>query len=635
MKNQDEMLDALRKSAGSWVAKIFIGLLVLSFAVWGIADIFGGQRGNALATVGEEEITEEQYREAFRRELQQLSQRLGQQLSVEQARRLGVDRQVLQRLVSQAALDSRIKSFGLAVPDKAIADRIVRDRIFQNARGRFDRRRFEQLLANNGFTEEAYVATERRNILRAELAGIVDRAVDAPDELVKAVFRQQNETRAVRYFVLPSAAAGNAPEPSDAEVKAYYDANKRRFTAPEFRTLTLLRLEPADLADTVQVSDEDLRRAYEDRADDYVTPERREIEQITFAGLEQARAARKRIDSGADFLAIARERGLAEVDYRLGTVTRKDIADAAVAKAAFEVPDGQISQPIQGLLSVVLVRAKVVSPEKRKSFGQVRDDLKASIATEKAQEEVINMHDAVEDARAGGSTLAEVSATLNLPLIRIDAVDRAGKGPDGKTAGDIPSSAEVLNTAFESDVGVENDPVDTRNNGYVWVDVEEITPEASRAFDEVRAEARELRILEKRREMLFEQARALVGRARAGTTLDELASGAGQPVKQSEAMRRRDVSAAFSATAIANIFRQSANGLTLAPAADGNGFLIMQVTDIAVPDFDAAADDTRALSQQLERGLGEDLLQQYLNGLQETLGVSVNSAVWNSLRGDS
>lgn len=629
------MLDALRKSAGSWVAKIFIGLLVLSFAVWGIADIFGGQQGNALATVGEEEITEEEYREVFQRELQQLSQRLGQQLSVEQARQLGVDRQVLQRLVSQAALDSRIKSFGLAVPDKAIADRIVKDRMFQNSQGQFDRRRFEQLLANNGFTEEAYVATERRNILRAELAGIIDRAVNAPDELVKAIFRQQNETRVVRYFVLPSTAAGDAPQPTDAEVKAYYEANKRRFTAPEFRTLTVLRLEPQDLAETVNVADEDLRRAYEDRADDYVTPETREIEQITFASVEQAQAARTRIESGTDFLAIAKERGLADVDFKLGTVTRKDIVDAAVAKAAFEVPDGQVSQPIQGSLSVVLVRAKVVSPEKRKTFEEVKDALRTSIATEKAQEEVINMHDTVEDARAGGSTLAEVSAQLNLPLIRVDAVDRTGKGPDGKTIDDIPSPTEVLNTAFDSDVGVENDPVDTQNNGYVWVDVEEITPEASRAFDEVKTEALDLWIQEKRREALFEQARAIVDKGRAGTTLDALAGTAGQQVKQSKAMRRRDVSAEFSATAIANIFRQAANGLTLAPTADGNGFLIMQVTNVTVPNFDAAANETKALSGQLQRGLGEDLLQQYLNGLQETLGVNVNSGVWNSLRGDS
>lgn len=629
------MLDALRRGAGTWVAKIFIGLLVLSFAVWGIADIFSGRQGTALATVGEVEISEVEYRDVFQREIQQLSQRLQQQLSVEQARQLGVDRQVLQRLISQAALDSRIQSFKLAVPDQAIADRIIKDRVFQDSQGRFDRGRFELLLANNGFTEEVYIATERRNILRAELAGIVDQAVDIPDTMVKAIHKQQNETRETRYFVLPAAAAGELAAPSDEELKSYYDANKRRFTAPEFRTLTLLRLEPSDLVSTISVSDEELRKVYEDRSVDFVTPERREVDQITFPDEEQAKAARARIESGTDFLEIAKERGLKQVDYALGTVTQKDILDAEIGKAAFALPDGTVSQPVKGSLATVILRAKVVTPEQRRSFDDVKTELKNSIALERAQEEVINIHDTVEDARAGGSTLVEISTQLNLPLIKIDAVDRSGMDEDGKAIETIPSSAEVLNLAFESDVGVENDPVDTQNNGYVWVDVDVITPEALRPLEDVKAEASDLWTKEKLREKLFERAQALVEKGRQGTSLDELAKSTGQTVQQSKPMRRRDASGDFSATALANIFRQAQNGLTLAPKADGDGFLIMQVAKITVPEYKPDQPEARSLTTQLKRGLGEDLLQQYLNGLQEDLGVSVNSNVWNSLRGGS
>jgi peptidyl-prolyl cis-trans isomerase D len=504
------MLDALRRGAGTWVAKVFIGLLVLSFAAWGIADIFSGRQGTALATVGDEEITEAEYREVFQRELQQLSQRLGQQISVEQARQLGVDRQVLQRLVSQAALDGTAKSFGLAVSDEAIAQRIGSDPLFRNARGQFDRARFEQLLANNGFTEAAYVSVERRNILRSQLAGIVDRAVTVPVEMVKAVHRQQNETRIAEYFVLPPDRAGEIAAPSPEEMKEYYEANKRRFTAPEFRTLTVLRLEPKDVAATIAISDEDIKRAYEDRHDEFGTPERRDVEQITFASETEAAEASARLSEGADFVAIATERGMKPVDYKLGVVTRDEIADPEVAEAVFALDEGQVSKPIKGTLSVVIARVLKTVPEERKSYDEIKTTLRDQLALEKAQEEISNLHDAVEDARAGGSTLAEIANKLNLPLIRVDAIDRNGNGPDNKPIETIPAAPRVLNVAFQSDVGVENDPVDTPDDGYAWVDVEEVTPEANRPFDEVKAEVSELWIAERKREKLFETATALV-----------------------------------------------------------------------------------------------------------------------------
>ncbi len=627
------MLEALRKGAGSWIAKIFIGLLVLSFAVWGINDIFTGQSSTSLATVGDQKVTEYQFQEVFQRELRQLSQRLQQQVSVDQARQLGVDRQVLQRLISQAALDDQVASFTLAVPDQAIADRIVKDRLFQNAQGKFDRLRFEQVLANNGFNEQTYVAVERQNILRAEIAGIVDRGVTIPIEMIKAIHRQQNEARTAEYFVVPASKAGKIAEPTDAEQNEYYDANKRRFTAPEFRTLSILRLDPSDLAKGIDISEENLKKAFEDRKDGYVTPERREILQMAFTSTEEAQKAYDRISSGTDFVDIAKERKLTEVDYVLGTVTRAALPDKAIAQAAFELAEGAVSPPVSGKLATVVLKVLKIEPEDRKTFADVKADLQNQLSLEQAQEEVANMHDTVEDARAGGSTLAEISEKLNLPLINVDTIDRNGLGADGKAVKDIPATTEVLRVAFESDVGVENDPIDTANEGYAWVDVDEVTPEAVRPFDEVAAEIKTLWVSEKRRDALFKFAQGLVDQGRDGKTMAELAAATGETVQTTEAMRRRDVSDVFSATAISNLFQQKDGGWTLAPIGKGDGMLIMRVASVTAPEFPKDTAEVKSLSQQLDRGLGEDLLQQYLNGLQETLGVTVNAEIWERLRG--
>ncbi len=629
------MLEALRKGAGSWIAKIFIGVLVLSFAVWGISDIFTGRTGTALATVGEQQISEEEYREVFQREIRQLSQRLNQQISVDQARQLGVDRQVLQRLMSQAALDNQVQAFNLAVPDQAIADRIVSDRIFQDARGQFDRTRFEQVLNNYGYTEQSYVAAERRNILRAEIAGIVDKSVSLPDVMIRAIHRQQYEKRSAKYFTLPASKAGEIAEPTEAEKKAYYEANKRRFTAPEFRTLAILRLEPSDLANTIDVDEATLRQAYEERKDNYIKAERRNVQQIVYGSADEAQAALNKINAGASFVDIAAEKGLKEVDYNLGLVAKSEIPDASIAEAAFSLEPNRVSEPVNGALGTALLNVTMIEPEQVKTFEEAAAELETQIGLERAQEEVSNMHDTVEDARAGGATLSEIAEKFNLPLINVDAVDRNGLGPEGRAVVDIPATSEVLQAAFESDVGVENDPINTENEGYVWFDVTEVTPEAVRPFEQVESDIVESWKTEQRNEELFKKAQELADRIKGGTSIEEVAASVGETVSTSEEMRRRDTSGPFSAAALNNLFGQKEGGVTLAPMANDQGFIVMQLASVNVPEFDKDADESKALARQLDQGLGEDLLQQYLSGLQESLGYSIDRQIWDQIRGSS
>ncbi len=101
------MLDKMRSGAKSWVAKILMGLLVLSFGVWGIADVFTFRINSALATVGDQEISGASFTEAYRRWLQNYQQQTGQTITPEQARQLGLDRAYLNEMIRTAALDGR------------------------------------------------------------------------------------------------------------------------------------------------------------------------------------------------------------------------------------------------------------------------------------------------------------------------------------------------------------------------------------------------------------------------------------------------------------------------------------------------------------------------------------------------
>ncbi len=226
----------------------------------------------------------------------------------------------------------------------------------------------------------------------------------------------------MKYFVLKANEAELAP-PSEADLKSFYDKNSQLFTAPAHRSLVLLKVEPQDIAASINLTDSEIAAAYEARKDEFRTPERRTIQQLTFATIEEAQAAKQRIDQGADFLVIAKEKGLTEKDVTLGHLARNEIPDKCIADAAFALAEGVVGEPVEGKLAKVLLRVTKITPEVVKPLAEVRDTLAASIKLERARDEILNLHGKVEDERAGGANFEAISKTLGIPLIVVPVID--------------------------------------------------------------------------------------------------------------------------------------------------------------------------------------------------------------------
>src|SRR5262245_576400 len=187
------MLRGLRKASSNWIGKTImaavVGFLVISFAIWGIGDIFRGATRSAVATIGSTEITGEQFRQLFNDRLQQLSRQVNRPVTPAQARALGFDQRLLAQLISEAALDDRARALGLGVSDAEVARHIRQDPSFQGITGQFDRSRFEQMIRNAGFTEQRFVAEQRKVSLRRQLADAITGNTAAPNAEVEAFSR--------------------------------------------------------------------------------------------------------------------------------------------------------------------------------------------------------------------------------------------------------------------------------------------------------------------------------------------------------------------------------------------------------------------------------------------------------------
>ena len=626
------MLRGLRKASSNWLGKAVmaavVGFLVISFAIWGIGDIFRGFGRSTVAKIGRNELTVEQFRTLYNDRLQQFSRQLGRPISADQARSTGLDRVIVGQIFSEILLDERTRALGLALSDAEVAKLITNDPGFRGANGEFDRFRFEQTIRSAGYTEPRYVAEQRRQALRRELAGTIASGLDAPKAMVEALNRYQNEQRSIEYVLLDRALAGDIASPPPEVLAKYFEERKILFRTPEYRKLVIVSLIPSELARWIEISDADLKRAYEERRARYITPERRHILQVDFPNAEAASAAAERIAKGASFVDIAKELGKSEKDIDLGTLPKAAIIDRAVADAAFSLKEGEVSAPVQGRFGTVLVQVLKIEPEQGRPFDQVAGELKQELATARAKNDIFDLYNKIEDARAEGKSLAEAAANLKLEARTVE-LDRSGRDPAGAPV-KLPDAQRLLPAAFTTDIGVERDPLQFED-GYIWYDVAGISPSRERSLEEVKDQV-EARWREQEMAMRLDaKATGMLDKLKAGETLAQVAAADHLKVEKLSGLKRGEASGPLAAAGVDAVFRTAKDGAGKADGAQAGEQIVFRVTDIVVPSLDKASEEAKRAVQSLNRGLSEDILTEYLAWLEREIGVTINQSALNQV----
>ncbi|MFZ4806940.1 MAG: SurA N-terminal domain-containing protein [Hyphomicrobiaceae bacterium] len=615
------MLDTLRRGAGSWLAKGLLFLLIISFGVWGVADVFRGQGASTVARVGDSDISSAEFQQAYQNQLEEIRRRFGSRITAEQARAFGLDRQVLSRLIGAAVIDQHVRSLDLALPDSVIADIVRRDPVFLGPDGQFSRRALESILREAGYSEKSYLASRRRDEVREHLTQALATPA-APQPLVELLYKHREETRTVSYFTIDAAKVAIGT-PDDAKLKETYEANKARFVVPEQRKIAALILTIDELAKSITIPEADVRAAYEQGKELYAIAEQRRIEQISFPDRAAAEAQRKKIAAGQSFADAAKDAGAKPTDIDLGLLTQKQVIDPAIAEAAFALAKNQVSAVIEGKFATVLLRVPEIQPGRQKPFEEVRTEIRDRLAHDKDAEEIQKLHDQIDDQRAAGKPLAEIGAAMKVRFVEVAALDRSGTGPDGKPAIADADAQRIAAAAFEAQVGGDSDAIEIGDAGYAWVSVLAVTPERQKAQDEVAADVKTAWIEQERRRLVTELADKLAERAQAGEPLAALAKEAGGKVETAKDVKRAGGRSGLPDAAIVRVFATPKGKATSADS--GTTRVVLKVDEINVPAT-PTADALRPIAEEIERQMQNDVLAAYVSALQDRFGVRINDA---------
>ena len=624
------MLRGIRKASSNWLGRavmgVVLGLIAVSFAVWGIGDIFRGFGRSTVAKVGSTEITVEQFRQIYNDRLQQLGRQLGRPVTPTRRARCGSTCSSPASSWPKPRSTSAPSRCGSTSPTPRSRGRSWRDPNFKGPRGEFDRARFEAddpqgrlhraALRRRAEAHHAAPRARRHGERRA------DRAEDAGTGVQS--LRERAARDRLRH-VRPQQGGRHRAADAGGDHGLFRRPRRRSFRAPEYRSIVALWVTPAELAKPEDVSDADARRYYDANLGRFGTPERRQLEQIVFPTLEEAQAAAARLNNEFSFEALAKERGMTEKDLDLGLVTKAGIIDQAVADAAFATKEGEISAPIKGTFGTTLVKVVKIEPEQIRKFEEVASEIKQTLATDRARGEIASRHDKIEDERGGGARLTEIAQKLGLKALTIEAVDRSGLDPEGKPVSGWPSGANPITGAFGTDVGVDNEPMQVPGGGYLWYEVVSVKPSRERNLDEVRAQVEERWRNEEISKRLKAKADELIEKLKSGTAFADVAAADGLNLQTTFGVKRAgNPGNTLSPRLVEAIFQTEKDAVGRAEGSNPGEWVVFKLTDITVPDFDAASVEGKRIADAVRRSLSEDVITQYLQRLQTDLGASIN-----------
>lgn len=621
------MLQSLHSSASSFFIKILFGLLVASFALWGIGDMFRSSGSTTVVKVGDTTVGAQEFNGELQRALQEYRAMLGKEYSNELALNLGVPQMVLARLVEQKLVEQEAKALGLIISDNILVDVLRQTPAFKNAKGVFDAQLFRNVLQQNGLSEKQYMELLRKEIAADMLMQTTLSGVTVPDVAAQQAYLAEHETRIIDMLVLRRELA-RVDAPSDEEVQTFYQQNQPLYQEPEKRKFSLLLIDSTKIAASEAPADEELKALFETRKEEFSTPEKRRVSQLLYTSQENAQNAYDLLKQGRDFDEASKEVAPINSDFSLGEVTFEQLA-AEVAQDVFLLSENTYSEPLQTRFGWHVFFVHSIIPAKEATFADAKEKLLEEWRMNRAAELTHQLSNEVHDSLASGLSFEDIASRYQAQVQHIGPV----------TAGDasLPENPAALREhAFNLAAG-ETAPLMEGENGILYaLRVAEVILAVAKPFAEVRGQV----VADWKKEQQLEKLKALsaeVAKKVKDSSLAEAAKTFGadylakQPVKRDTGkIGNTEVSAPF----MAMVFTLRPDSFSEPVPLLGEKYALVQVKDVQHPslDTDTAQQGVENARLNLRNVYIDEYYKQYMQYLMSKHAVSEpNMALINAM----
>lgn len=548
------------KIRGAFVA-VLVGLLVLAFAVWGVNDIFVPGVRNAVISVGDASVPTRDFNRDLQSRLREIAAQRGEGLTNEEAYQQGVHRDLLSQYQVQLAIEKDAQDLGVGVnraDAKAYIEAIpaFRSEITQ----KFDRTKLEQALARsrNGYSIKKFEEDILRDLRRVQTIEAIVGGIQAPAGFAKRQFDFLSEQRKATVLTINKDAVPEPEAPTDDVLQAYLEQYAARYTAPEYRQVTLIRLEPSGFLPDVagEITEKDIEDEFDSRIARGTLGTKASRDVVVLSAPDEAKAleAATRLSAGEAPALVASALGLVSPE-RFDGVQKNQLLDPVTDDTAFDLKEGESRASENSLGGWEAVYVPSVTAATTPAFSSIEPEIRRTLGEEKAKGRIFDISNDMDTRLINGDTLEAIATELDLPMESYDYIDRLGQTRDGLAMNGsfgIPGIAqddELLRLIFTEDIGFDTDIYPTLQEGVVAFRVTDVIDSTVRPLSDVRDQVLSAWKNEQIRDALNARGVALAQEIRDGRSLEEIAEDLGEAATLSErgisrAQPPRDISGA-------------------------------------------------------------------------------------------
>jgi|GEM_PF-2636821 len=630
------MLQLIRGSLNSFLVLILMGLLIAVFALWGVGDIFRNPGAQSMATVNGKDISMNDFANRFQ-SLVREQQQQNPGFTSEQAFLVGLDQAVISQLVRDEVIAQTALELGLTASNKQVSRLIQNEEGFQIAE-QFDRARYNDFLRNNNLDENKLFNDLRADQARVDLMNGVANAVITPDYIARTQLKFLKEKRTGTVATLPISNFIVTETPEDDVLIPFFEERASRYTVPEHRSFKYIALTAAEVAEGIEVGDDELAAEYEARSDLYITPEKRALDQVIVPTEEDARAIFDRAMAGEDFLTLAADiAGFAAEDMDIGSLSQAELSeqyseDAAIAAFASDEP--AVAEPVQTAFGWAVYRTRGIVPGTTRTLDDVREELRSLVAQDRAIGQLFELSQLLDDQFATGANLDEAANALGMKVRTVNSISQDGRLSEGGIPENNVRVQQMLESVFILDLGNVLETAPLGDDGYFAVEMLNIDPERPMTFEE----ARDLILAEWRRvetDLRAEAAaKAIAEQVDSASSLAALATAEELDVIQDISYERLQIQQAGQrgSTAAQLFFSMKEGETEVAQTIGGSSFVIAHLSNIEEADVSSETLEFEAIKLQLTQLLQNDVQGQYLKHLQEDNDIRINQSAIDAYR---
>lgn len=615
------MLSATRKFAKSWVAAVLIGLLVISFAIFGINDAFKGNYTNDVIKAGSRHVSGPDFKREFDNFRKGAEEQAKQPITIEQAVQFGLDKRLLEELATREAFGEMLHRVGIRPSDKLVMAELRKIPAFFNPiSGAFDKALYQQRLAENGLTPARFDTMMRDQIAESHAISAMVNGLRVPRaySALGAVFEM--ETRDVGFFTIDPRSVTAPTLPTDAQLTAFMKEKSAQLIRPEFRVISVVAFSPAMISGSLPIDEAEVQKRFAFRKDTLAQPETRSLIQIPVKDATAAQAVAARLAKGEDPSAIAKSLGVEVIHYV--DKPQSAIADKRVGAAAFALKPDTVSAAIQGDLGVAVVKVTKVTPGQTVTLDQVRPQIEAELRKDAASEKVYALSQAYEEARSSGANLADAAKKAGVPVITVGPVTQQGQGPQAQPVSGV--TPKLLELAFSLPTGGESEIQDAGNGEYFAIRVERIIPSALPPLAEVKPELTRVWMMTEMLKRLQVKADEYAARLRKGEGLAVVAASAGSKVVNVAGIDRQNAAqnTALSRDALVKTFNAKPGEVFTADGVQF-GLIVAKLEAVNAPAGPTLARITEDARPQVTMALFRDLGAAARQAARTEVGVKI------------